>query len=82
MYQELIIDVSGNIIDSGTALTNLNYNAMTNKPDLTQYATSANLNSLSTNSILSINNLNSTSSTSIFNHLNSLSQASTLSIII
>ncbi len=30
----------GNIIGSGTALTNLNYNVITNKPDWTQYATS------------------------------------------
>jgi hypothetical protein len=30
--------VVGNIIGSGTALTNLNYNAITNKPDLTVYA--------------------------------------------
>jgi hypothetical protein len=35
---------SGNIIAPGTALTNLNYNAITNTPDLTGYATSTNLN--------------------------------------
>ena len=32
------LNVIGNIIGSGTALTNLNYNAITNKPDLTGYA--------------------------------------------
>jgi hypothetical protein len=30
-------NVVGNIVGSGTALTNLNYNAITNKPDLTVY---------------------------------------------
>jgi hypothetical protein len=40
------LNVIGNIIGSGTALTNLNYNAITNKPDLTQYATNTNLNNV------------------------------------
>ena len=31
------LNVVGNIIGSGTALTNLNYDAITNKPDLTNY---------------------------------------------
>ena len=31
------VAINGNIIGSGTALTNLNYNAITNKPDLTVY---------------------------------------------
>ena len=39
-----IINVQGNITGSGTALTNLNYNAITNKPDLTGYAINTNLN--------------------------------------
>ena len=29
-----LLNIVGNVIDSGTALTNLNYNAITNKPDL------------------------------------------------
>ena len=50
-------NVVGNIIGSGTALTNLNYNAITNKPDLTVYATNTNLNTISTFSALNISNL-------------------------
>jgi hypothetical protein len=50
------LNVVGNIIGSGTALTNLNYNAILNKPDLSGYALTTNLNSFSTTSILSINN--------------------------
>ena len=46
---------------------------------LTGSSTLTNLNSLSTNSILSINNLNTTSTT-VFNNLNSLSSNSILSI--
>ena len=38
------LNVQGNITGSGTALTNLNYNAITNKPDLTGYAINTNLN--------------------------------------
>ena len=63
------LNIAGNIIGNGTSISNLNYNAITNKPDLTGYATNTNLNSLSTNSILSINNLNTTSTT-IFNKTN------------
>jgi len=73
------LNITGNIIGSGTALTNLNYNAITNRPDLSGYAINTNLNSLSTSSTLSINNLNNTSTT-IFNNLNSLSTNSMLSI--
>jgi hypothetical protein len=47
----------------------LNYNAVTNKPDLSVYATSTNLNNLSTYSALNIPNLQATS-TSIFNKTN------------
>ena len=71
--------ICGNIVGNGTALTNLNYNTISNKPDLTVYATNTNVNNLSTNSILSINNLTTqlsnlnTTSTTIFNNLNSLS---------
>ncbi len=39
------VSYTGNIIASGTALTNLNYNAIPNKPDLTGYALITNLNS-------------------------------------
>jgi hypothetical protein len=42
------LNIAGNIIGNGTALSNLNYNAIINKPDLTGYATNTNLNSLST----------------------------------
>ena len=57
------LNVSGNIIRSGTSLTNLNYNAITNKPDLSVYASNSILNSFSTASMLAINNLNATSTT-------------------
>ena len=57
------LNVAGNIIGSGTALTSLNYNAITNKPDLSVYASNTILNSFSMASILSINNLNTTSTT-------------------
>ena len=70
------VNINGYIVGSGTALTNLNYNSITNKPDLTVYATNTNLNSLSTNSILSINNLSTSSILSI----NNLSTSSILSI--
>jgi hypothetical protein len=36
------LNIVGNFIGSGTALTNLNYNAITNNPDITVYATNAN----------------------------------------
>ena len=75
------LNIGGYIIGSGTGLTNLIYDNIINKPDL---ASTANLNSLSTNSTLSINghttqisNLNNTSTT-IFNNLNSLSTYSNL----
>ncbi len=69
------------IIGSATALTNFNYNAITNKPDLTVYAIGTNLNSLSSFSYQNIsgtNNWNSLSRNSFFNisgknaYLNSL----------
>ncbi len=37
------LNVQGYIIGSGTVLTNLNYNAITNTPDLTGYAVNTNL---------------------------------------
>jgi hypothetical protein len=37
------LNVIGNIIGSGTALTNFDYNAIPNKPDLSIYATNRNL---------------------------------------
>jgi hypothetical protein len=40
------IVICGNIIGNGTAITNLNYNTISNSPDLTVYAT--NVNNLST----------------------------------
>ena len=49
------LNVGGYIVGSGTGLTNLIYDNIINKPDL---ATTANLNSLSTNSILFSCNLN------------------------
>ena len=52
------LNVVGNIIGSGTALTNLNYNAITNKPDLTGYAINTNLNSISSYSYLNISGTN------------------------
>jgi hypothetical protein len=50
------LNVVGNIIGSGAALTNLNYNAIPNKPDLSGYALTNNLNNISTSAILLINN--------------------------
>jgi hypothetical protein len=61
------LNVVGNIIGSGTALTNINYNAITYKQDLTVYATNTILNILSTYSALNIPNLQATSTT-IFNN--------------
>ena len=63
------LNVHGNIIGSGTAISNLNYTAITNKPDLSVYATNTNLTSISTFSKLNIDNLNATSTT-IFNKTN------------
>ena len=48
------LNVSGNIIGSGTALSNLNYNAISNKPD---FALNSSVNSISTFSALNIANL-------------------------
>ena len=56
-----------------------------NKPDLTLYATTTNLNGLSTNSILSINNLNTTSTTLlglVNSHTTSISNLNTTSTTI
>ena len=90
----LTIDNNQCLYGNATGLTHLQYNnidgkptnfqsdynsTVINKPDLTGYATTTNLNNLSTNSTLSINNLNATSTT-IFSNLNSLSTNSTLSI--
>ncbi len=90
----LTIDTNQCLYGNGTGLTNIGYNnvinkptnfqsdwltTIINKPDLTVYATNTNLNSLSTNSIFSINNINTTSTT-IFNNLTSLSTNSILSI--
>ncbi len=60
------LNVGGYIVGSGTGLTNLVYDNIINKPDL---ATTANLNSLSTNSTLNISNLQATS-TSLLNKTN------------
>ena len=68
----LTIDANQILTGNGSGLTNVNYDAITNKPDLsTTYSSILNLNNLSTNSTLSINNLNATSTT-ILNRLNSL----------
>ena len=76
----LTIDANQILTGNGSGLTNVNYDAITNKPDLsTTYSSILNLNTLSTNSTLSINNLNATSTT-IFDNLNSLSTKSILSI--
>jgi hypothetical protein len=68
----LALNVLGNIIGSATALTNLNYNAITNKPDLRVNATHTNLNNLSIYSALNLPNLQATSTT-IYNNFISLS---------
>ena len=62
----------GNIIGSGTALTSLNYNVITNKPDLSVYASNTILNSFSTAPMLGINNLNATSTTLLNTKQNNL----------
>ncbi len=69
----LTIDSNQCLYGNGTGLSNIGYSnvinkpnffpsdwlsTVSNRPDLTVYATNNNLNSLSTNSILSINNLN------------------------
>jgi hypothetical protein len=66
------LNMGGYLIGSGSGLTNLVYDNITNKLVL---ATTANLNNLSTNSTLSINNLNATSKT-IFTNLNFLNNLS------
>ena len=83
----LTIDSNQCLYGNGTGLTNIVYTnvinkptnfqtdwltTVSNRPDLTVYATNTSLNSLSTNSTLSINNINATSTT-IFNNLTSLS---------
>ncbi len=60
------LNIGGYIAGSGSGLTNLIFDNIIIKPDL---ATAANLNSLSTNSILSISNLQITS-TSLLNETN------------
>jgi hypothetical protein len=54
--------VSCKIIGSGTALTNSNYNANTNKLNSTQYALATDLKNISS-STLSMNNINTSIST-------------------
>jgi hypothetical protein len=59
------LNIVGNFVGSGTALTNLNYNAITNNPDITVYATNvsgtnANFNSLSSYTYLNISGTNRT----------------------
>ncbi len=44
------------LVGNGSALTALNYNSIINAPDLSVYETNTNINSLSSNTILSINN--------------------------
>ena len=44
----LTINENQQLSGNGTGLTNLNYNAITNTPDLTTYATNTNFNNLST----------------------------------
>ena len=41
------LNVAGNLIGSGTALSNLNSSSIINPPNLSVYATNANFNSLS-----------------------------------
>ncbi len=59
------LNVAGNLIRSGTALSNFNYSSIINPPNLSVYATNTNLNSLSNYSYLNINTTNT--------NLNSLS---------
>jgi hypothetical protein len=73
----LTLNVVCNIIGSGTALTNLSYNAITNKPDLSGYATNTILNSLSTNSVLNLSNLPAILTT-LLNMINYLTGSSTI----
>ncbi len=42
------LNVVGNIIGSGTAFTNINYNAIRNQPDLPVYATNTTISILTT----------------------------------
>ncbi len=66
------LNVAGNLIGSGTALSNLNYTSIINPPNLSVYASNTNLNSLSSYSYLNRNTINS--------NLNSLSSYSYLNI--
>ena len=87
----LTIDSNQCLYGNGTGLTNIGYNnvinkpnnfpsdwltTVSNRPDLTVYATNNNLNSLSTTSSLLISNLNATS-TSLLSSINNLNLTST-----
>ena len=87
----LTIDSNQCLYGNGTGLTNIGYNnvinkpnnfpsdwltTVSNRPDLTIYATNNNLNSLSSTSSLLISNLNATS-TSLLSSINNLNSTST-----
>ena len=71
--------VSGAIFGSGTGISNINYNGLLNKPDLSVYATNNNLNSFSTYAALFITNEH-IYSLALYNNLYSISSAHQLSI--
>ena len=64
---------------NGTALTNINYSSILNPPNLTVYASSTNLNNVSTQTYLDIPNMKITSTT-ILGYVNTLSTNSILLI--
>ena len=80
----LTIDENQQLSGNATGLTNLNYNAIANKPDLTIYATDTNLNNLSSTvsgHTSSINdnttaiNINNTSINHISTSINNLDES-------
>jgi len=64
------LNVAGNIIGSGTALTNLNYDSITNKPSLTLFNNPITcVSSLNVSGNSNLNNLNVSGSSYCYGHL-------------
>ena len=64
------LNVDGNIIGSGTALTNLNYDSITNKPSLTLFNNPITcVSSLNVSGNSNLNNLNASGSSYFFGHI-------------
>jgi hypothetical protein len=64
------LNVAGNIIGSGTALTNLNYDSITNKPSLTLFNNPITcVSSLNVSGNSNLNNLNVSGSSYFYGHI-------------